>query len=285
MSWASLLLRWVSPARKQKKRPISRPTNLEPKPPRRQLSKLARSDDATRRSLLFQKLPIELRILIYSLVVGNDRFRLITIPWKVVAARDIDGNVSMTQEHFTPANELVPTRRFPSNGNALLMTCRQVYSEAVDLLYSSNTFVLHDFHTLETFAKSVPTQRLNAIRKLEIYYSPMTSIPYQHEWTRHYDLPSDLDWIWEIVVGMQGLRNLGIFLESYSTLILDDEDREASEVRRLKPLLQLRGLSTFRLELSYLGDLRLEDHQRRMEPYAPALQRAIIDNATKPKDH
>lgn len=164
------------------------------------------------------------------------------------------------------------------------MTCRQVYSEAVDLLYSSNTFVLRDFHTLETFAKSVPPQRLNAIRNLDINYSPVDSIPYQHGPTAHYDLPLDLDWIWKIVIGMQGLRHLGIFLEAYSTLILDDEDREASEVRRLKPLLQLGGLSTFRLELTYLGDRRLEDHQRRMEPYAPALRRAILDNATKPKD-
>ena len=284
MPWASLLLRWVTPARKQKKRPVSHPTVSEPKALRRQLSKLALSDDANTNSLLLQKLPIELRVLIYSHVIGNDRFRLITIPWKVVAAPDIDGSLSMSQEHFKPTNEIVRTKRFPSNGNALLMTCRQVYSEAVDLLYSSNTFVLHDLHTLETFAKSVPPQRLNAIRKLEIYYSPVTSIPYQHEWTRHYDLPHDLDWIWEIVIGMQGLRNLGIFLEAYSALVLDDEDREACEVRRLKPLLQLRGLSTFRLELTYLGDLRLEDNQRRMEPHAPALRRAILNNGTKPKD-
>ena len=284
MSWASLLLRWVSPARKQKKRPISRPTASDPKRLRKQLSKLALSGDANSNSLLLQRLPIELRILIYSHVIGNDRFRLITIPWKVVAALDIDGNLSMNQEHFTVTNEIVHTKRFPSNGNALLMTCRQVYSEAVDLLYSSNTFVLHDLHTLETFAKSVPPQRLNAIRKLEIYYSPVASIPYQHEWGKHYDLPHDLDWIWEIVTGMQGLRKLGIVLEAYSSLILDDEDREACEVRRLKPLLQLRGLSTFSLELTYLGDGRVEDHQGRVEPYAPALRRAIIDNATKPKE-
>lgn len=203
------------------------------------------------------------------------------MPWKVVAAPDKDGNLSMTQEHFQFTTEIVRTQRFPSNGNALLMTCRQIYSEAVDLLYSGNTFVLHDFHTLAIFAESVPRQRLNAIRRLEIYYSPVTSIAYQHERTRHYDLQDDLDWIWGIVTGMQGLHNLSIILEAYSK---DDEDREACEVRRLTPLLRLRGLSTFRLELTYLGELPLED-QRRMEPYAPALRRAIIDNATKPKEH
>ncbi|KAL8795554.1 MAG: hypothetical protein Q9195_001975 [Heterodermia aff. obscurata] len=260
------------------------PDLVKSQPLRRQLSKLAFSDDSNGDSLLLQKLPLELRILIYSHVIGNDRFRLITRPWKVVAAPDIDGNLSMTQEHFKLTNPVFRTKPFPSNGTALLMTCRQVYSEAVDLLYSSNTFVLHDFHTLETFAKSIPPQRLNAIRELDIFYSPVASIPYQHESTAHYDLPPDLDWIWEIVTGMQGLRNLGIFLEAYSTLIVDDEDREACEVRRLKPLLQLGGLSTFRLELTYIGDVRLEDQQRRMEPYAPALRRAIIDNATKPKN-
>ena len=255
------------------------------KPPRKQLSQLAFSNDANRNSLLLQKLPIELRLLVYSHVIGNDRFRLITIPWKVVAALDIDGNLSMNHEHFKLTNLIFRTTPLPSNGNALLMSCRQVYSEAVDLLYSSNTFVLHDFHTLETFAKSVPPQRLNAIRKLEIYYSPVTGIQYQHEWTSHYDLPRDLDWIWKVVVGMQGLRDLAIVLEAYSTLILEDEDREACEVRRLSPLLQLRGLSTFSLELTYLGDVQVEDQQqRRTEPYAPALRKAIIDNATKPKE-
>ena len=281
MSWASLLLRWVPLARKHKKRPtISRPTILEPKPLRRQLTLLTHSDDTNGDALLLQKLPIELRILIYSHAIGNDRFRLITIPWKVVAAPDSDGNLSMTQEHFHFTPEIARPKRLPSNGNALLMTCRQVYSEAVDLLYSGNAFVLHDLQTLATFAESVPRQRLDAIRKLEIYYSPVTSIAYQHERTKHYDLPDDLDWIWGIVIGMQALRDLSIILEAYSQ---DDEDGEACEVRRLKPLLRLRGLSTFRLELTYLGELPVEE-QRRTEPYAPALRREIIDNATKPKD-
>ena len=47
--------------------------------------------------MLLQKLPLELRQAIFAHVLGNDTFRLISVPWKVIAVPDVEGNVSMTQ--------------------------------------------------------------------------------------------------------------------------------------------------------------------------------------------
>ena len=256
------------------------PDNVRSRRLRRQLSSLAIHGSMNQSCMLLQRLPLELRLIIFSHVIGNDQFRIITIPWKLVAAPDIEGNVSMTRDHISSFFGRSPNqRRGFSSGNALLQTCRQIYQEAIDVLYATNTFVFLDFPTFETFAKTILPARLNAIRSLQFRYSPTKSIGYQHECTGHYDLPSELDSIWELVLSMKGLQHLDLELEAYSRVWKDDQERKSSEVRRLSPLLDLRGLSTFQLELVYLSG---ED--QRAEPYAPALRQAIFENVRQPRD-
>ena len=255
--------------------------NQSPKPPRRQISSLTMDRLLNKGCMFLQQLPLELRLIIYSYVIGNDKIRLITVPWKVVAAPDIEGNVSMTHEHITAFHSRRPDKRPRFYGNALLQTCRQIYQEAVDVLYSTNTFILLDFPTFDTFAKSILPQRLNAIRSLQIRYSPTKSISYQHECTGHYDLPNDLDSVWETILRMKNLQNLELDFEAYSRVWKDDHERENSEIHRLSPLLSLRGLSSFQLELIYLND---GDHGNpRAEPYAPALRQAIFEGVRRPR--
>lgn len=219
-------------------------------------------------------LPLELRLEIWACVLGRDIFRLVTVPWKVTTAPDTDGNVSMTQEHF----KVGPGPVKPSFGISLLMTCRQIYQEAIDLLYSTNTFVLYDFSTMYTFSRMVRRQKLEKIRYLKIHYGPNTSIPYPHARSEQYDLPPNLDYVWDIVTAMKGLRRLDIYLEAYDKSRSDGDGyhdaRQASyEIQRLGPLLGLRGLSTFRLQLGYIGS---EDAVVRYEPYAPAFREMLM---------
>lgn len=282
--WGPLLPQWMLPASARKKSIVYGPVDPEPKPLRRNLSSLTVSSSNSEKCMFLYKLPPELRLVIYSYVLGNDRFRLITIPWKVVAAPDIAGNLSMTQDHLHPPSSTTAAHnmRFPTLGIGLLVSCRQIYQETIDLLYSSNTFILCDFHTLDTFAQNVLPQRLNTIRSLEITYSPETSIPYQHERTPHYDLPRMLDW--DNIVKMKNLRHLDVYLEAYNAVhhhgtVQDDEGSRAIEIDRLKGLLQVRGLSTFRLELAYL-----DDDSKRTEPYAPLLRHEIMENVKKPRE-
>ena len=259
--------------------------------------------------MLLRKLPLELRLEIFSHVLGNDKFRLITVPWKVIAVPDVDGNVSMSHEYFEarslhcanlnpgPTSDDYFTKprnmpNIPGHGIALLQTCSQIYQEAVELLFSTNTFAIHDFHTLENFAKSVPPQRLNAIRSLKVHWSPLTSIPYRHDRTPPYDLPLCLDWFWQLIVNMKSLRNLDVYLETYCESALKNVYLEtycesaqkdvyvyASEVRRLGMLKQLRGLSNFRLEIGYIGP----DSGISYESYAPAFREELMEVVRRPR--
>lgn len=105
---------------------------------------------------LLNKLPLEFRLEIYACVLGRDIFRLVTVPWKVTTAPDADGSLSMTQDHFNPG----PRPQKLSSGISLLITCHQIYQEAIDLLYSTNTFVFYDFPTIHTFGRHGATSKI-----------------------------------------------------------------------------------------------------------------------------
>lgn len=229
--------------------------------------------------LLYEMLPLELRQEIYAYVLGRDMFRLISVPWKVTTAADIFGNVSMTQAHFHP-NQARPN---PPRGIALLQTSRQVYNESVDLLYSTNTFVVHDFATMTTFAKSIPARHFNTIRSLRICYSPTTSIPYRHPRTEQYDLPTGEGWdeFWEMIAGMKSLRDLDVHLERYYELLPEDPDSRAfTEYTTLRPLLRLSGLTYFQLMFAYLHVNPSYQHEA---VYAPEFRRALFASVRKPR--
>lgn len=128
---------------------------------------------------LLTKLPPELRLDIWSLVLGNDRVRIVSVPWTVKAVPDKEGNVSMTQADFS--SERNHRSRSPRLGVSLLLTCRQVYQEAIDCLHTTNTFIFYDLPTLNWFSTEIVASRLStSIRHVEIYYGPNISIPYQH---------------------------------------------------------------------------------------------------------
>ena len=302
--WGWLLPRWMfPPATKRSKRrgwerarsiirePPTPPKTPEARLPRLNLSSLTIDESRNENCMLLRKLPLELRLEIFSHVLGNDAFRLISIPWRVIAVADLEGNVSMAEkyDHFRdygmpllgPDMQLdnAPDSFILSSGTAILRTCRQIYAEAIDLLYTTNTFILHDFHTLVTFAKSVPPQRLNAIRNLKVHYSPTTSIPYPHERGPQYDVPFNLDWFWKIITGMQNLRSLSVYLEAYDLTRLTQQAHEVDELSRLGPLNRLRGLSKFRLQIGYIQ----LDSSIRYEPYAPAFREELVELVRLPR--
>ncbi|KAL8820535.1 MAG: hypothetical protein Q9191_007498 [Dirinaria sp. TL-2023a] len=229
--------------------------------------------------LLYEKLPLELRQEIFAYVLGRDMFRLISVPWKVTTAADIFGNVSMTQAHFHSK----PAQSKPPRGIALLQTSRQVYNESVDLLYSTNTFVIHDFTTMTTFAKSIPARHFHAIRSLRICYSPVTSVPYKHPRTAQYDLPTGEGWdeFWEMIAGMKSLRDLDVHLERYHELLPEDPELRAfTEYTTLWPLQRLRGLRSFQLFFAYLHINPSYTHEA---VYAPEFRRALFASVRKPR--
>ena len=229
--------------------------------------------------LLFEMLPLEIRQEIYAYVLGRDMFRLISVPWKVTTAADIFGNVSMTQAHFDPEGK----EKKPPRGIALLQTCRKIYHESINLLYSTNTFVVHDFATMTTFAKSIPARHLNLIRSLRICYSPTTSISYKHRRTKQYDLPTGEGWeeFWEMIASMEGLKILDVQLERYFEFLPEDEEgKKLVEYTTLKPLQRVRGLTHFQLMVAYLHK---NPYYQDEAVYAPEYRRQLYALVRRPR--
>ncbi|PVH95901.1 hypothetical protein DM02DRAFT_632443 [Periconia macrospinosa] len=137
-------------------------------------------------SPLFGKLSIELRISIYSDVLGDlERFLHICLnkkkkgrrvahwrctdtespfpTWQHNCFRDLPFLKSGTYHNFPPGftttNDLL---------TALLLSCRRIYSEALAILYERNIFHFRGGITLPAFKRSIPIVQWAAIRNVHI---------------------------------------------------------------------------------------------------------------------
>ena len=108
----------------------------------------------------------------------------------------------------------------------------------------------------------------------------VSSVSYPHARTLQYDLPYGLDDSWGIVIGMKSLRSLDIYLEAYHQIWPKFYEYATYEIDRLRPLLEIRGLSTFRLQLGYIG----LDSVIRYEPHAPAFRELLMEVVKTPRD-
>ncbi|EEH37661.1 hypothetical protein PAAG_08079 [Paracoccidioides lutzii Pb01] len=147
-------------------------------------------------SRFLTRLPLEIRLTIYQYALSTQRVHVVTIPGKVASVACSEG----TREGFVcyngnkhdyqcpPAHVYRPTTRagcvirelsvapvkfLPSAKKGisgaldLLCVCRQVYTEAVTVLYKNMTFQM-DLLTLLGFSISIPDHHLKRITKLEI---------------------------------------------------------------------------------------------------------------------
>ncbi|KAF2110414.1 hypothetical protein BDV96DRAFT_583968 [Lophiotrema nucula] len=147
-------------------------------------------------SLLLGKLPAEIRLQIWAEVVGGKTIHILRKMGKV-GHRICPGKGC---EHCSPTHMMdnlprmgYPPREAEPFGKEkilsetsllpLLSTCRQIYSEAIDLLYTTNTFDFPHVWNLDFFKSTVLPKRFNTIR----------SITLTHRFdAKHYeDMPSD----------------------------------------------------------------------------------------------
>ena len=123
------------------------------------------------------QLPPELRRQIWNFVFGGEDNVLVLLPSQKITAVPETWSV----HHWLMAGQGYPPRflnhynksndaRFCAHRPAILRTCRQIYNEAVELLYSENTFVFKDAAIFGAFTKAVVPRRLNAIRKIRFYF-------------------------------------------------------------------------------------------------------------------
>ena len=202
------------------------------------------------RSIL-RRLPMELRLHIYRLVLAAEEIAHPMIHEGITCPKVPDVLVFSTRiEHrsippycrndyrLEDVVVSISSRRSKSKRAALLRTCRQVYTETLDLLYQQRTFVM-DARPFTALAAMIPQHSLDRIRHMQFTL--------QEEAFRELRVPSQWITLWPIVAKMRNLQTLSAKIRNLvgSTVELVD-DHPCRPV--LEPLLALRGLERFDLQ-------------------------------------
>jgi hypothetical protein len=253
--------------------------------------------------MLLSKLPLEIREQIFGLVLGidsNTTFHFISrvngvghvkCPREPQHPHLSDCHCSATIHNATYLSpEAVRRQTKLSNIDlALLQTCRRAYREGIHFLYARPTFDFPHPETLTWLARTVPPQRLSAVTKLHISLqrAPPDSwrvpanekVPFRKTRPSRRRARNDCDLLryWDpawrtILCGMTGLKHLTVSL--FGSMFDDPVHAEMA----LKPMMELRGLMTFRLRLRG-GDSSEEDARLESLKEKSAMLRVVLEGA------
>ncbi|KAL2005626.1 hypothetical protein VTN00DRAFT_10119 [Thermoascus crustaceus] len=173
-------------------------------------------------SSFFAKLPPEIRTKIYTYALGGNTYKIL----KDDTARYV---------------------KWIAQGRLMLSlprTCRRIYSETIDLLYSQNTFFFCDYDTILWFASTILPHRLAVIRSLEIEWDCICFFDPRLQPPPPYDRDTWFE-VWRTLQAMPGLRELNVRIWNGPKMSAETE----AEV--FKPLTEIRGLEKFELELPW----------------------------------
>lgn len=138
-------------------RALTPPLATEPQSPWYKLRRRVQQQTLSQSSsILFTKLPFDIRHAIWMEVLGGGVFHFIC------AACTLKGWSCVGNQ--------------PVNFVPLLQTCRMIYFEATQVLYSSSTFDIKDDEVLFNLQRMSLPQRLNQIRSLEVL-CPWSFVP------------------------------------------------------------------------------------------------------------
>ena len=138
------------------------------------------------------------------------------------------------------------------NAGPLLLASRAVYSEAVDLLYRTNTFEFRLFNHFLGFSKSISRQDWHSIRSLSIKYE---SAWHPISFLMRHDDQTPLSQIVDIIHSMVGLQDLKMqFIHPWPVFGHLDKMSSISDAVRTEPKL-LEHLSRIRLRSGHKWEL------------------------------
>ncbi|KAL4948940.1 hypothetical protein BDW69DRAFT_175506 [Aspergillus filifer] len=214
-------------------------------------------------AFLFQ-LPVEIRLYIYKLVFGDDDKVIVVKANENLKPRQ--GTCPAKGEKFhwfvevrgiaTTWTQCVHHTRNPNKtkGLSLLLTCRQIYFEALEILWSQGPVHLQiesgplHFLILSNFQSAIPPRQFSAIRQLEVsFLHPSIKIHVQvldEEWFSGW---SDF---WKLVKSMGNLVRIQAWIQMYQEPggnIMTGEQEE----RLYAPLRELDWLEDFQVEVTW----------------------------------
>lgn len=146
------------------------------------------------------RLPLDIRLMIYEMVLGGNYFHVTTNESKSrILSHACKRNTASAEGDHQACFSVSSTERRPSSAPRedcpfatgflpLLATCRRIYSEAIDILYSANTFEFWENRVALRFLKqTLPTQRLRSIRRfrwdMQIPHHPDINARSRRDWS------------------------------------------------------------------------------------------------------
>lgn len=226
------------------------PVSLAPRQELQNLSSTSIDKIVDQQSPLLQRLPLEIRRIIYGFVVGGDTICLSVVPFRVSGHAPHDGQLSQirhSRNEMTRYDLIRADNRFSPRRTALLKSCRQIYAEAIDMLYSTNTFLITNLYILFAFVKTILPRRFHMIQAIQVTYIFTFAVTPTY---RCYIRCSLQEWknFWTLIASMQGLRYLTVQLEQTEDGVAVADPKEDIETTTLRPLMSIRGLRKFELD-------------------------------------
>ncbi len=191
-----------------------------------------------------ERLPLELRLRIYEYALGGQTIHLVhmrndSVEWPYQAS--IPMITSMIGANWDPMKP--DPWEPPVISLALLLTCRQIYSEAADILYSSNFFATDNIRVFLYLAETcLCPQRLLAIKNLQVSIT-WRFLPLLASYTGQkgisngfYDLAT---WqrFWHLIANDMRLTGLSIDVDHFG-----QDENVSVDAAWVKPVLQVKGI-------------------------------------------
>lgn len=245
----------------------------------------ARPMDIQSDSPFFQKLPAEIRLMIYNYAFGDETIHLVQLKGKIRHVRCQHTSSSLENNRhccpITPARWRVNDGRVAGHTDrllyphthallpemlshsslSLLRTCRAMYTEAADIPYRNAVFDVDDLHTFIAFSLTICPDRLQAIKRLTVQWTPVWE-PMAGEEQRssiYSHTHNDRLWalFWTRVASLRGLEelqlslDLGRFSGNVAGGVFGGQRlRLAVDEPWVAPMLIVRGLKTFELGIT-----------------------------------
>lgn len=263
---------------------VERPANCQLDVPKRSERRLepkldSRNVDKNRASIFF-RLPPELREMIYKEVLGSNALsiaRLNTNKFICVRIEDCSGKIScycgicltyprtrnFSRRYFDEPEYMQPPYHSTSL-LLLLLTCKKIYSEAVNTLYSCNEFRFNHVRTLPRLAASIPTTYLNQIRTLRLHWRIFSYSTIDQDWASFVLILST----------MTGLRNVQLIL-CYS------EPYNEAALEMLSSLLYVRQIKNFNVESRIMMHSFQMDSSRWFEKECSLVEKGVYRHSYK----
>ncbi|KAF2262995.1 hypothetical protein CC78DRAFT_618085, partial [Lojkania enalia] len=196
--------------------PNPRFSSHPPAPPRRAsaltlsstISSIELSRSRQSESLLMSRLPLELRQMIYEVVLGG-RTVHISLFEDYPIYHLVGRKCSMQVCYHVVGRKMEETNLCFSI--ALLATCRQIYTEAINILYTANAFSFlgkQDCGMALAFLDHyLSPQRLDQLRVVNMHWDRIT-YPLVRNHTRNPVMRRNWDSSWKTLARMKGLQKL-----------------------------------------------------------------------------